>query len=137
MFLFLAFAVSAATAAAQEVVVDTSGPPPALRANMQAFRKALNGSAAEFETMAKEVYTPAALKAQSSAQRKAFFDTVRAACGTVAFEQVMREGGPDAPLQISVKGTAGTGVIWVDLEDGTFKFAAVRFEPSKHDRSRH
>jgi hypothetical protein len=137
MFLLLAITASAATASAQEVVVDTSGPPPALRANIQAFRKALNGSAADFEAMTKDVYTPAALKAQTPAQRKALFDTVRAACGTVEFEQLMREGGPDAPLQIPVKGATGAGVIWVDLDDATHKFAAVRFEPAKHDRSRH
>jgi hypothetical protein len=119
-------AMAAVSAAAQEVVV--TGPPPALRKNMDAFRAAVNGTPAEYEAMAKTVFTDEFYKSQTPAQRKADLEKMRAAFGTIAFGRVERNGGPDAPLQVSVKGSVGEGVLWIGLDDDTSKFMSIKPE---------
>lgn len=119
--------MAAVSAAAQQVVVQ-DGPPPALRKNMDAFKAALNGTAAEYEAMAKTVFTDDLLKSQTPAQRKGDFDRIRAAFGTVGFGRVERNGGPDAPLQIFVKGSLGDGVLWIGLDEDTSKFVSLKPE---------
>jgi len=123
MFLLSMAAVSAA---AQEVVV--TGPPPALRKNMDAFKGAVNGTPAEYEAMAKAVFTDEFFKSQTPAQRKAELDKMHAAFGTIAFERIERNGGPDAPLQVFVKGSTASGVIWIGLDDDTSKFMSFKVE---------
>ena len=128
MFLLSMAAVSAA---AQEVVV--TGPPPALRKNMDAFKTAVNGTAAEYEAMAKTVFTDELLKSQTPAQRKADLEKLQAAFGKITIERVERNGGPDAPLQLFVKGSTASGVIWIGLDDDTSKFVSLKPEfPKKH-----
>ena len=129
MFLLTMAAVS--TAAQQVVVQD--GPPPALRKNMDAYKAALNGTAEQYESMAKAVFADELMKSQTPAQRKADFDKMRASFGTIGFGRVERNGGPDAPLQISVKGSLGDGVLWIGLDDDTSKFISIKPEfPKKH-----
>lgn len=123
MFLLSMAAVSAA---AQEVVV--TGPPPALRKNMDAFKSAINGTAAEYEAMAKTVFTDEFYKAQTPAQRKADFDKLHAGFGKIEFGRVERNGGPDAPLQVFVKGSLGEGVLWIALDDDTSRFISIKPE---------
>src|SRR5689334_18127598 len=87
-----------ARAGAQEIV--TAGPPPALRKNIDAFMKAFNsGDAAQFETMAKTVFTADYLKKQTAEERKVSYTKMRADFGTIQITQVERRG-PDAPLQV-------------------------------------
>ena len=125
-------AMTAVSAAAQQVVVQ-DGPPPALRKNMDAFKAALNGTAEQYEAMAKNVFAAELLKSQTPAQRKADFEKMHAAFGTIAFGRIERNGGPDAPLQISVKGSLGEGLLWVSLDDDTSKFTNIKPEfPKKH-----
>jgi hypothetical protein len=119
-------AMAAVRAAAQEVVV--TGPPPALRKNMETFKTAINGTAAEYEAAAKAVFTDEFFKAQTPAQRKAEFDKLRAAFGKIDFERVERNGGPDAPLQVFVKGSLASGVIWIGLDEDTSKFTSLKPE---------
>jgi hypothetical protein len=123
MFLLSLCAVSAA---AQEVVV--TGPPPALRKNMDAFKAAVNGTAAEYEAMAKTVFTDEFFKSQTPAQRKAELEKLQAAFGKISFGRVERNGGPDAPLQVSVKGSTASGVIWIGIDDDTSKFMSLKPE---------
>jgi hypothetical protein len=118
--------VTGAAAAPQVIVQD--GPPPALRKNIDAFKAALNGSAAEYETMAKSVFSDELFKSQTPAQRKADWEKIHSAFGTVGFPRIDRNGGPEAPLQISVKGSLGEGVLWVTLDDDTSKFTGIKPE---------
>jgi len=118
--------MSAVSAAAQEVVV--TGPPPALRKNMDLFRTAVNGTAAEYEAMAKVVFTDEFFKSQTPAQRKAEFEKLQAGFGKMTFGRVERNGGPDAPLQLSVKGALGDGVIWITIDDDTSRFMGFKPE---------
>jgi len=107
--------LGATPAWAQEMVV--TGPPPELRRNLDAFQKAFNsGDAAAYETMAKATFTPGYLKQQTADERKAAYTKMRTTFGTIKFEQVERNG-PDAPLQVSVKGSAASGTFWIDLDE--------------------
>lgn len=120
----------AAPASAQEVVV-TDGPPPVLRAHMDAFIKAFNsGSAEQWEAMAKTVFTPAFFKRQTPDERKKAFLAMRADLGTITVQRVERQGGPDAPLQIIVKGSVKSGVLWIDLDDD-HRFDSLKAEIDK------
>ena len=75
----LAFAPAAA---AQEVVV--TGPPPVLRARLDAFLKAFNsGDAAQFEKMAAEGFTAWYLKSQTADERRKAYLKMRADFGTL------------------------------------------------------
>jgi hypothetical protein len=118
--------MAAVQAAAQEVVV--TGPPPALRKNMDAFKEAINGTAAEYEAMAKTVFTDEFFKSQTPAQRKAEFDKLHAAFGKIDFGRIERNGGPDAPLQVFVKGSTASGVLWIGLDEDTSKFTSLKPE---------
>jgi hypothetical protein len=122
----LLLSMGAVQAAAQEVVV--TGPPPALRKNMDAFKAAVNGTAAEYEAMAKSVFTEGFLKSQTPAQRKAELEKLQAAFGKINFERVERNGGPDSPLQVFVKGSTASGVLWIGLDEDTSKFTSLKPE---------
>jgi hypothetical protein len=120
---------AAGSVLAQEIV--TTGPPPALRANVTAFVKAFNsGSSDEWEAMAKSVFTPAFFKKQTAAERKLAYTKMRAEFGTIAVDRVERQGGPDAPLQIVVKGSVASGTFWVDLDEAS-RFDSLKAEVSK------
>ena len=96
-----------------------TGPPPEIRALVDAFLKALNGDAAGWEAMARERFSADHLKNTTAADRKQLFDKIRADFGTVTFERATREG-PDAPLQLHVKGSTGaTGPINVEIDGGS------------------
>lgn len=119
----------AASASAQEMVV--TGPPPELRKNLDAFQKAFNsGDAAQYEAMAKASFTPEYLKKQTADQRKAEFTKWHAAFGTIQFQRVERNG-PDAPLQVFVKGTVASGTMWIDVDDMSSKLSGVKAEAEK------
>lgn len=101
----------------QDVV--TTGPRPEIRALLDAFSKALNGTPEAWEAMANERFSPTLLKQRPAADRKQLFEKLRAQFGTATFERVMREG-PDAPLEIHVKGSNGsTGTITLDIAETT------------------
>jgi hypothetical protein len=111
------FAAVAAPAFAQEIVV--TGPPPELRTHLEAFLKAFNSSNSEaWEAMAKAAFTPEFLKKQTAAERKAAYAKMRADFGTIAIERVERNG-PDSPLQVFLKGSVASGVLWIDLDDAS------------------
>lgn len=121
-----ALLLSAVPAAAQEII--QTGPPPELRKNLDAFQKAFNsGSADEYEAMAKVAFTPESLKKQTVEQRKADYTKWHKAFGAIKFERVERNG-IDAPLQVFVKGSTASGVMWIDLDDATSKLTGVRVD---------
>ncbi|MEO8361884.1 MAG: hypothetical protein ABI672_17755 [Vicinamibacteria bacterium] len=104
-------------ASAQQVVVG--GPPPALRKSLDGFQKAFNsGSADDFEAMAKSTYTAEELKRQTAADRKKEYLKWHADFGTIQFRGVERRG-PDAPLEISVKGSVASGIMWIEVDDAS------------------
>lgn len=123
---------AAAPVTAQEVI--RTGPPPELRKNLDAFQKAFSsGSAEQYEAMAKTSFTPEYYKTQTAEQRKADYTKWFAAYGEIKFERVERNG-MDAPLQVFVKGSVASGVMWLDVDDDSSKLAGVRVEPvKKHD----
>jgi hypothetical protein len=121
---------------AAQVVV--TGPPPELRAHMDAFVKAFNAGDGEgWETMAKTVFTPDALERQTPAGRKKELDGLRAQFGTIAVTRVERNGGPDAPLHVSIKGSLKSGGLWIELDDDS-RFDSVKAEVDRTaDEDRH
>jgi CubicO group peptidase (beta-lactamase class C family) len=102
---------------AQEV--RRGGPPPEIRALVDAFVNAMNGSADAWEAMAKERFSAAYLKARPAADRKKLYDSIKKDLGEVTFERAVREG-PEAPLQLHVRGSTGaTGTITLEIDATT------------------
>jgi D-alanyl-D-alanine carboxypeptidase len=109
-------ATTATPVPAQEV---RGGPPPEIRTLVDSFIKALNADAAAWEAMANERFSADHLKKTTAADRKQLFDKIRADFGTVTFERAVREG-PEAPLQLQVKGSSGaTGRIGLEIDGGS------------------
>src|SRR6186997_529651 len=95
-----------------------TGAPPEIRALVDAVVQAVNsGSPEAWEAFAQARYAPSLLQKQTRDQRAEQYRQIADRFGTVAMEQVRREG-PEAPLQINVKGTKGSGVIEVDVDGG-------------------
>jgi hypothetical protein len=119
---------AAAPAFAQDVVV--TGPPPELRKNLDAFMKAFNsGDATTFEAMAKTTFTSGYFKRQTPDERKAAYTKMHTTFGTIQFNRVERNG-PEAPLQAFVKGSAASGVFWIDLDESS-RIDGLRTEVEK------
>jgi hypothetical protein len=116
-FVFPGLALCVTALSAQERTV-TGGPPPGVRAVLDAFVKAVNsGSVEQFQAMARTHFAPALLVRQTDQQRAAGFKEMTAEFGTIAIDSVRRRG-PSAPLNLAVKGSTGvTGVITLELED--------------------
>jgi D-alanyl-D-alanine carboxypeptidase len=107
-------ALSAVTLSAQQVV--RSGPPPEIRALFDAFTQAFNsGSAESWEAFTQARFAPALLQKSNAEQRAAMYRQLVSDFGTIAIEGVRREG-PDAPLQMNVKGTKGIGTFAITLD---------------------
>jgi CubicO group peptidase (beta-lactamase class C family) len=113
---FLAVVLAAAVASATQQVVRT-GPLPEIRTLIDACLKALNsGSADDWEAFAKERFSPDLLNKRPAADRKQLFERIRGDLGTLTLDSVRRRG-PDAPLELNVKGSNGmTGVIGLELD---------------------
>ena len=71
------------------------------------------------------------MKRQTAEQRRAEFTKWFAAFGTIQFSRVERTGGPDAPLQVQVKGSKASGVMWIEIDDDTSKIRGIRVEVGK------
>ena len=104
------------------------GPPPEIRGHVQAFIAAFNsGRVDQWEVMAKEHFAPSALANHSAADRKELFDRMHTDFGpTISTDRVLRQG-PDAPLELHVKGASGlAAVILLHLEPNTpFRIARI------------
>jgi hypothetical protein len=126
----LMLALISTPTSAQEII--TTGPPPELRAHLDSFIKAFNsGSAEEWEAMAKGAFTPGFLKRQTADERKKAYMSLHSDFGTIALERVERQG-PDAPIQVFVKGSVASGVIWIELDDAS-RFDGLKGEVRKTD----
>ncbi len=124
---------AAVPASAQEIIVD--GPPPALRKNLDAFQTAFSsGNADQYEAMIQTSFTPEYVKKQTPAQRKADYLKWFAQYGKIRFQRVERNG-MDAPLEISVNGSVGSGAMWIEVDDASSKLMSLRVEPVKKDTS--
>lgn len=118
-FLLLAVLVFCTSpAAAQERVVG--GPPPEIRAHIEAFLAAFNsGSAEQWEAMAQEHFTSGLLSRRPAEERKRLYERMRGELGAVSRESVRRRG-PDAPLELHVRTAGGqAAVITLELESSS------------------
>ena len=105
-------------ASGQEVV--TTGPPPEIRALVDAFTGAVLGNSPdEWETMTRERCAPEFLTKNPAAQRRKLYDTLHGAFGGGKRGRVMRRG-PDAPLELQMIGSSGqpAGTIVLELTSG-------------------
>ena len=106
-----------ATPAAQ--VVRRAGPPPEVRAIFEALLAAANGGSEDgWEGFAQAHFAPEFLKKQSRDERVELYRQIVDRFGTIAIEGVRREG-PDAPLQMSVKGSKAAGMVLLSLDAGS------------------
>ena len=113
---------TAAAASAQEVVRKEA--PPEIRTLFQGLVAAANGDAAAWESFAQAHYTDALLKKETPAQRADLHKKIADRFGTIAVNGIRREG-PDAPLQMMVRGSKAEGTIMVDLDFGSPKIFAI------------
>ncbi len=111
-----ALALAPGSVQAQDVVV--TGPPSTIRALLEAFVKGLNGTNADaWEAMAQARFSPELLIKRPAPERRKMYEQLRADFGTFTVERVIRQG-PDAPLELHVKGSTGlAGVITLDLSN--------------------
>ena len=101
---------------AQQVV--RTGAPPEIRALVDSVLQAVNsGSADAWEAFAQARYAPSLLQKQTRDQRAEQYRQIADRFGTVAMEAVRRQG-PDAPLELQVKGSKSSGTIAVDIDGG-------------------
>lgn len=115
------------------------GPPPEIREHVQAFVAAYNsGTAEEWEKMAQEHFAPASLRSHTAGDRKQLFDRMHEDFGrAITLDRVLRKG-PDAPLELHVKGATGLqAVIRLDLESAApYKIDGIAVEmggPAEQD----
>jgi CubicO group peptidase (beta-lactamase class C family) len=114
--LVVCLAIPASHIAAQERVVVGGGPPPEVRSHLDAFIKAVNADASQWEAMAKEHFTPGLLNRRPAEERQKLHAAIRRDFGTVSSNRITRRG-PGAPLEINVRGSSGVdGVITLTLE---------------------
>jgi D-alanyl-D-alanine carboxypeptidase len=126
-------ALALAPLIAQQVV--TGGPPPEIRALVDGVMKGINGGSAQaWEAMAKERFATDLLEKQSAQERQAIYDKLHADFGTVTVDRVMRRG-PDAPLELQVKGSTGsTGVITLDItESSPLRISSLRVQQGEKE----
>jgi D-alanyl-D-alanine carboxypeptidase len=118
---------------AQQVV--RTGPPPEIRALFDAFTQAFNsGSAETWEAFTQARFAPALLQKFNAEQRAAMYRQLVNDFGTIAIAGVRREG-PDAPLQMNVKGTTGSGTFTITLDTASTPHI-VGFGVEAGDRAR-
>jgi CubicO group peptidase (beta-lactamase class C family) len=102
------------------------GPPPEIRALIDDTVAAVNSGKAEtWEAFAQKHYAPSLLQKQTPEARAKMYQQLADQFGTVTRGPVTRQG-PEAPLEMTVKGTKGSGVIVLELEPGTPKIAGLR-----------
>src|SRR5689334_405108 len=112
-----AILVIAATLTLPAQVVRTGGPPPEIRALFDAFTAAMNsGSADAWEAFVQARFAPALVEKYSKEQRADMYRRLADDFGTIAIGRVNREG-PDAPLQLNVKGSKGNGVFIIGIDN--------------------
>ncbi len=111
--LLMVCVVAIAGPAAQEV--RRGGPPPEVRAVFDALIEAVNGGSEEaWEAFAQARFSPSFLRKQSRDERAKLYNQLVTTFGTIAIQGVRREG-PDAPLQMNVKGSKAGGIIALSL----------------------
>ena len=117
LIIFCVAVLVAPLTARQERV--TTGPPPELRALVDAVTGAvLGGSPDAWESMARERFAPALLAKQTVAERRRIFDKLSVAFAGAKRGPVMRQG-PDAPLELRMVGPSGpVGAIVLELTSG-------------------
>jgi D-alanyl-D-alanine carboxypeptidase len=114
-----AISLLASASASGRQAVRTGGPPPEIRALFDGFIAAFNsGSAETWEAFTKERFTPALLQKIPADRRAGMYRQLVDDFGTIALDRVLRDG-PDAPLNMHVKGTKGNGVFMLTLDAGS------------------
>ena len=125
-FAVAAFLIAAGVTFSAQQAVRT-GAPPEIRELIDAVRLAVNGGADAWESFAQARFAPALLQKQTREQRAEQYRQIADRFGTIALDGVRREG-PDAPLQLMVKGSKSSGVIEVDV-DAVAKVVAIAITP--------
>ena len=128
----LILVVSLVTANAFAGQVRT-GPPPEVRALFDAFTQSMNsGNAETWEAFVQERFAPALIQKTTLQQRAGMYAMLAKDFGTITIERVMREG-PEAPLQLNVKGSSGNGVFIIGIDEGS-PLRIVSFSVEAGDR---
>jgi D-alanyl-D-alanine carboxypeptidase len=121
--LILAFALSVH---AQEVV--RTGPTPQMRAFFDQLVAAFNSGKAEtWDAFVQERFSPELQQKIPAANRAQMYQQLVDDFGTIAIGRVQREG-PDAPLQMHIKGSKGTGIFILGVTGETPRITSFGVE---------
>lgn len=114
--LLLIVALASGSAFAGQV---RTGPPPEIRALFDAFTQAMNsGSADKWEAFVQARFAPALAQKTTPEQRAQMYAMLAKDFGAITIDRVNRDG-PDAPLQVNVKGSHGNGVFIFGIDDSS------------------
>lgn len=128
----IAVVISLNVALSAQVV--RTGPPPEMRVLIDALVAAVNGGSADaWESFVQARFVPALLQKSTRQQRDQMYQQLVNDFGTIALNGVQREG-PDAPLQMRVKGTKGAGVFIVSVDETAPTFRITAFGVEAGDR---
>lgn len=109
-----------------------SAQSPAMRERMSGTVRAINGTAEEFESYAKEGFAKSLLDKETAEQRRKWFETVRAEYGTLQPGRAAREDPMRVRLHFT--GTKKNGALIIDHEaDPPHKLTALAIEPAAVD----
>ncbi|MEO7158151.1 MAG: hypothetical protein ABI039_11340 [Vicinamibacterales bacterium] len=113
--------------------IALQGPPPEIRALIDGLIQAANGTDDAWEAFAQKSFAPLYLKQQTPPDRAALHRQMVDRFGTVARGPVLREG-PDAPLQITLKGSKSSGVLAVSVDDSSFRITNLALDAPTGNR---
>jgi D-alanyl-D-alanine carboxypeptidase len=105
-----------------------TGPPPEMRAFLDQFVEAFNSGKAEtWDAFVQARFSPELQQKIPAANRAQMYQQLVNDFGTIALGRVQREG-PDAPLQMHVKGSKGDGIFIVGVTGDTPRIVSFGVE---------
>jgi hypothetical protein len=97
---------------------ERTGPPPEIRALVEAVVGGITGTPDAWEAMAKQHFAPDLLAKTPPPARRKLYDQLHADFGRAKRGPVIRRG-PDEPLEIEMLGPAGSlGTVVVEVVEG-------------------
>ena len=97
--------------------ITAQRPPPEMRALLDAIVRAVNsGSADAWDSFVQARFAPALAQKFTRQQRDQMYQEMVTEFGTIALGGVQRHG-PSAPLQMRIKGSNGSGMFLVDVDE--------------------
>ena len=106
---------------ASSLLAAQNGPPPEIRAMIQGVVAAVNGDDAAWAAYEQQYFAPAFLKTRPADLHAQIVSQF----GTITVDRVNRMG-PDAPLELNVKGSKSSGTIVISINGDVAKILDLK-----------